>query len=278
MTVLLQRNYRRAFRAVLGQVCYNNPMNKDAIVGFVVLIVVLGGIVTYTALHPSGAQAPTTTLPEAGQYTEQAEYYVLAVNYPTTTPLTALGGKADANAVALMQAFVENTVTQFKTDGNFDNLTAEDISMLGFDQGRKHAIEIKYLISSSPKTLSYIYTIYLDTGGAHPNGFFRTFTFNTTTGANLAIGDLFASGSDYLGTLSTLARAKLPEIIGEGANTEYIESGTTPEENTFRNFLLDNADLVILFDPYQVGPWAIGPQTLRIPLAELSPILNANYR
>ena len=54
-------------------------------------------------------------------------------------------------------------------------------------------------------------------------------------------------------------------------------SGTAPSEENFSTFYLTDAELVIVFSPYQVGPWAIGTQTLPIPLSELQGLRSA-YR
>lgn len=253
-------------------------MQKDTLIGFAVVIIIIAGIVLYAALRPVPAKAPgieaTNTLPENG-YVEHAQYYDIAANYATSTPLQE---PANTSAVTLMKNFVSDTIAQFKTDGNFANLTPEDIKMMGFDQGRKETLQIVYLIASSPHTVSYIFTIYEDTLGAHGNTFFHTFTFDTETGAPLALADIFSLGVDYLNTLSSLARAKLPAIIGPDADATFIKNGTTPEEKNFANFFFDNQELVFIFPPYQVGPYTAGTQTLRIPLSELSTILKPGYR
>ena len=251
-------------------------MQKDTIIGFAVVIIIIVGIILYAAMKPVPAKAPGTvkmSLPENG-YVEHAQYYDIAANYATST---SLAEPANTNAVALMENFVGGTIAQFKTDGNFANLTPEDIKMMGFDQGRKETLQIVYLIASSPHTVSYIFTIYEDTLGAHGNTFFHTFTFDTSTGISLALADVFLPGADYLDALSSLARAKLPAIIGPGADTDFITNGTVPDEKNFANFFFDGQDFVILFPPYQVGPYTAGPQTLRIPLSELSTILKPNY-
>jgi hypothetical protein len=257
-------------------------MKKDILIGSAVLIVVIIGIIGYAALRPRSAEAPVAAdasgLP-AGAYEEHAAYYDIAANYATSTPLLALvSSSADSAAVGLMKQFVADTIAQFKKDGNFANLTAEDISMMGFDQGRKETLNIVYLVASSLHTASYIFTTYEDTLGAHGNTFFHTFTFDTKTGKALSLSDIFLPGSDYLATLSTKSRALLPGVIGDGADTGMISSGTTPDEKNFSNFFFDNADFVVLFDPYQVAPYAAGPQTLRIPVTALADILKPEYR
>jgi hypothetical protein len=254
-------------------------MQKNTLIGAVVVLAILFGIVLFGATKPAPVKAPGTaaqiTLPE-GSYVEHAPYYDISANYATSTPLA---GSANLAAVALMKNFVADTIAQFKTDGNFANLTDEDIKMMGFDQDRKEKLQIVYLIASSSRTVSYIFTIYEDTLGAHGNTFFKTFTFSTKDGTELSLSDLFFTGARYLDTLSLTSRSKLPDIMGKDAtNARMLSDGTTPDEKNFSSFFLDNRELVILFAPYQVAPYAAGPQTLRIPLSELSSILNSEYR
>lgn len=259
-------------------------MKKDTILGTGILLIILGGIIFYVATRPLPAKAPgapAATALSADTYVEQADYYDIAANYASSTPLQ---GEKNAAAVALMQNFVTDTIAQFKTDGNFANLTAEDIKTMGFDQGRKETLQIAYLIASSPRTVSYIFSVYEDTLGAHGNTFFHTFTFDTDpstssgqAGTELSLSDIFTTNS-YLNTLSSLSRTKLPAIIGDGAEANFINGGTTPEEKNFQNFFFDNQEFVILFDPYAVAPYSSGPQTLRIPLSELANILKPEYR
>lgn len=253
-------------------------MEKRTMIGLAAAVLIVGGIGLYAALRPVPAKAPGTgatgLLPDP--YVEHAAYYDIAANYPTTTPLSA---GANVAAVTAMQGFIIDTVSRFKSDGRFDNLTPQDIASMGFDKGRKESLQIVYLISSSAHTVSYIFTVYLDTLGAHPNDYFKTFTFDTTTGKELALGDLFAPGSDYLGTLSAAARARLPgSIAADHADAGYIKSGTEPKEENFQNFFIDNATLDILFPAAQVAPYALGPQTLQIPLADLASILAGGYK
>lgn len=252
-------------------------MNRKTILGLLALIIVVAGLLWYAGASqpPEEAAATPITLPSTG-YAEHAPYYDIAANYATTTPLA---GDASAAAIATMEDFVSATIATFKKDGNFDNLTPQDISAMGFDKGRKESLNIIYLISSSPHTVSYIFTVYQDTGGAHPNASFKTFTFDTATGAELSLADLFSANSDYLGTLSTIARAQLPAQIGsELLNASMLAAGTVPNEQDFQDWFVDNGTLDILFDPYAVAPYAAGPQTLQIPLSQLKTILKPEYQ
>lgn len=243
------------------------------IIGGASALLILVALIIYGTARPENV-ATGITLPPEG-YTEHAKYYDIVAAYATSTPLT---GAKDAAARSLMYGFVRDTINEFRANGNFENLTAEDIRMMGFDQGRKETLQISYRVTLAPKTVSYVFTIYEDTLGAHGNSYFRTFTFDLTTGRALALADLFLPQAAYLDRLSSLSRAGLPAVIGEFADTAYIQRGTAPQAENFEDFYLEKGTFVLLFEPYQVAPYAAGSQMLRIPRSELSSILKPEYR
>lgn len=251
------------------------------------IIIILVLAVWYMATHP--APEPFSPLPVASStpvaaalppqtIEEHAQYYDVEAVYPAETALKATAGTAaDLAAVARMKGFVEETVGEFKLQGNFNNLSPEDIQMMGFSDGRKESLVIEYEEKSGASTVSYVYSIYLDTLGAHPNAFFRTFTFDQKTGASLAIGDLFTPRSDYLKRLSAITRFELDKSLGEFADVDYINQGTTAEALNFQSFAIESNALVIIFPPYQVAPYAAGIQKVSIPLSQLKDILKPAY-
>ncbi|MFZ2167978.1 MAG: DUF3298 domain-containing protein [Minisyncoccia bacterium] len=257
-------------------------MKKDILLGVIAVLVILGGVIFYAATKPSSTKAPEDIdlySLSGGSYVEHADYYDIEANYASSTPLSYLvSASADAEAVATMKKFVSDTVAQFKADGNFANLTAEDIQVMGFDKGRKEKLKVMYLVAPAVRTISYVFTIYEDTLGAHGNTFFQTFTFDTKTGAELSLADAFLPNAQYLESLSSISRAKLPGVIGGNADMKFIEPGTTPEEKSFEDFFFNGSDFVLLFAPYAVAPYSEGPQTLRIPLTDLASTLKTEYR
>jgi len=52
-----------------------------------------------------------------------------------------------------------------------------------------------------------------------------------------------------------------------------VEYGTTPVADNFKSVSLELGGLVISFDPYQVGPYAAGPQEAPIPAKDVQPML-----
>lgn len=253
----------------------------------ILLLVVIGLVGWYMATHRAPepylptAEIPATPVverPEPQTVTEHAQFYDIEAAYPAETLLLAsAGAEADSKAIAAMKAFIDKTVSDFKREGNFSNLTKEDLQIMGYDDGRKQALAIEYDETKGAHTVSYAYTIYVDTFGAHPNAFFRTFTFDTESGVELAIQNLFLPKAAYLARLSEISRFELAKALGSDIDIDYLNQGTAPAAENFQNFTINGDALVLIFPPYQVGPYALGTQTVTIPLAQLKDIQKPSY-
>lgn len=263
---------------------------RDAIIGFVVLIIIIIGIGWYALTRPMTATAPgsATTTPPIGNatgpahITESAEFYTVDTQYPSETVLAGLPDSADVNAVALMKQWEIDSIAEYKQ--SWTDLGADFEAHLR-DEHLQGSFKITYETHQSPHTVSYVYTVYSDTLGAHPNTTYKTFTFDTTNGQNLSLAMLFDSGTDYLGWLSTYARAQLPAMIAareqvdvSQVDMDMLNAGTTADAANFADFYLDGTSLVIIFPPYAVGPYVLGSSQLTIPLSSIPGIKEAYVR
>ncbi len=126
--------------------------------------------------------------------------------------------------------------------------------------------------TASPRLLSIRFEEFRDTGGAHPNQAYATFLFNLNTQAQLSLADLFSNTEAALTVLSELASRRL-ELALDG---NLFPDGLAAKPDNFAVFVLDGADLVFTFPPYQVASYAQGTQTLRVPLfhPRLLPLLS----
>lgn len=270
---------------------HHGPKPLPIIIGILILLVA-GGILWYVLTRPvpegvldgMGTTTPSGEAAGPAYIRDSGQYYDIEASYPSATPLKAsAGASADAKAIALMRSFAEQEAARFK-DNNVTALTAEDIEIQGLGGDRKYVLDADYDFHQSPVTVSYVYHMFADTLGAHPNAYYRTFTFDKASGEALVLSDLFASG-DFLDVLSNESRKRLKAQIAEASNvpedeldTSMIEAGTTAYADNFQNFYLEGADLVIVFPPYQVGPWVIGTQEVRLSRASLGNTLKARYR
>jgi len=104
-------------------------------------------------------------------------------------------------------------------------------------------------------------------GAAHPGERVVTFNFAPTSGALLALGDLFKPGSAYLGTLSNLAEAQLTSRLGSSAQ---VAAFAGPEAGNFGAWYLEPQALVLAFPD---APAALGVPEVKIPLSALQGLL-----
>lgn len=266
-----------------------------AVWAIIALLIVFLALLLWRLFDPTPrATAPgdvATTTPaqvaaEPVHIIDTGEFYEIDAAYPSATPLRASAGReADAQAVALMRSFAQNSVVSFKEANNLDHMTAAEFQEIAFGRDAKYAMGIEYTLYESPKTVTYVYIIYQDTLGAHPNTYYRTFTFDRETGENIHLDELFAAGTPYLERLSERARADLPRIMAriadispEEVDRANIESGTVPIADAFQNFAIEGSTLRLIFPPYQVGPYAYGSIEVPIPLSDLADILDPRYR
>lgn len=222
------------------------------------------------------------TVTSAGdrRYESQTEFYEVSLQYPNATPLRQTAGPAaDARAIQRMESWLGAHIQGFISNGDFENLTQEDKDIIGFSAGRKYALDISYDLYTSAKTISYVYTVYVDTLGAHPNAYFYTVMFDKKTGKELTLGDIFEG--EWLPYVAAESKRQITERLAEAyGGAQYVtlfEEGLAPQEGNFLNAYLDGEDVVILFDPYQVAAYAAGAQMVRIPIATVRGFLKAQY-
>ncbi len=123
----------------------------------------------------------------------------------------------------------------------------------------------------NPNIVSLTFSTYSYSGGAHGNLGIDCLNFDLKSGKRLEFADLFKNPEKALEILSELSAKKLRVALGEDADEEMIRNGTALDLGNFYNLTLVPQGLYIEFDPYQVGPWSIGPQRVEISLEELKP-------
>lgn len=107
-------------------------------------------------------------------------------------------------------------------------------------------------------------------GAAHPYHYTQTFNYQLSSGEQLALGQLFQQGTDYLAFLAAFCDSELRQRLGEA----YFPDGAQPSQENYRNWNLTPDGLLLSFDEYQVAPYAAGPQSVLIPYAVLQTIAN----
>jgi hypothetical protein len=134
------------------------------------------------------------------------------------------------------------------------------------------AMDINYEILAATERVIGVqfHVYYYVTGAAHPNSFTVPINYDLKTDKILTLADLFKPKADYLTVLSNYAVQELqktPEIF-------MFPEGAAAKDENYRSWNITPAGLLITFDPYQVAPYAAGPQRVLVPYATLKPILD----
>lgn len=123
------------------------------------------------------------------------------------------------------------------------------------------------------------FNVYQYTGGAHGNTFFATFIFDLENERVLGFDDLFLEGVNPLETLFPIVQASLEAQLADyDPDLQWIEDGTGLNPSNYLNVVVSEEALIFFFIPYQVGPYAFGPQQVSIPLSALNVILAPPFR
>lgn len=113
----------------------------------------------------------------------------------------------------------------------------------------------------------------------------KFYNVDKTTGKEVALADLFAEGSDYVGIISENILAQMKEQMAEDEEKSYFFEGngrdmTGMEEFNFKQIKEDQnfyknekGELVIAFDEYEVAPGYMGAVEFIIPSECLESIL-----
>jgi hypothetical protein len=255
-------------------------------VGVLVLIAAVFGVLAAFTTFPPLSTPEVHPLPGEMigeglyRYSEDKPYYQIEVFYP---PNTSLAGRADSAARAYMEGELAKQVASFKEENHLDALTPEDVQIQGLGGDRKYTLSMDYKSYAWNNTVSFVYTVYMDTLGAHPNGFYSTYVFDQN-GKPLTLGDLFLPDSKYLDRLSGLAYAEVLAQLKDKAGdvtpemADEVRVGTAPTPETLQFFYLQDDTLHLLFPPYQVAAYAAGSFDATIPLSEISDILKTQFK
>ncbi len=108
------------------------------------------------------------------------------------------------------------------------------------------------------------YVDYYMAGAAHPNHYFKIVNYDLSAGKTVSINDLFIDSNGALAFLSKYCKTALekPDFL-------LFEEGLEVKEENFKNWNLTEMGLRLSFDPYQVAPYAAGPQEVLIPYSEI---------
>lgn len=152
----------------------------------------------------------------------------------------------------------------------------KDMADLGMEFSMKWSCEviIKILLNSH-QTMSLSIFESNFTGGAHPNSWTRLLNFDMQTGDRLRLSDFLVE--DYQKDLLPIAEnyfkeaVDLPSSVDLGATDFEFEGG---QFELPRNFAITKEGILFLYNPYEVGAFAMGTFEFLVPYQKIYHLVN----
>ncbi len=200
--------------------------------------------------------------------------YEIAAEYPQLT------GSSNPNFEKFNQV-ARNLVTKNVGDFKKELSPPEDLELPSESNGSD--INIGYTVALAQDDLISIefQVSSYSQGAAHSNSSSEVLNFDLKNGKALKLSDLFKPGAKYLQGISAYCIKDLKkQSKAKGAegmlDDSWIERGASPTAKNYQSWAITKKGLGINFDPYQVGPYAAGPQNVLVPYAAIKDLINVD--
>jgi len=134
------------------------------------------------------------------------------------------------------------------------------------------------LYRPGPHSVSVATTFYIFTGGAHGSSGVTATLVDLRTGRRVPPAGVFAAGSDWKRTITDIARADLErQFVQRPGFPDSLQPATFDKLMDDPERYLFKADaLEIIFNQYDVGPYAVGRYTVDIPYSRLAGMIRTD--
>jgi hypothetical protein len=196
--------------------------------------------------------------------------YEIAAEYPQLT------GSTNPNAEKFNQAvrgLVMKNVSGFKKEMAAPQEGEPPSGSMGSDIGISYTVA---LAQDDLASIKFDVGSYYQ-GAAHPNSSSEVVNFDLKNGRPLKLADLFKPGAKYLQTISAYAIKDLKKQSkdkGGMLDDGLIDTGAGAVARYYQSWTITRKGIGINFDPYQVGPYAAGPQYVLVPYATIKDLIN----
>ena len=205
---------------------------------------------------------------------DAVEHLSYEVHFPRVLLASDTSLAKEANAV--IRAFVNDQIDDFKKNAA-DGSAADKSKDASSEFSMRWSSE---MLSPTILSLRFDYSEYIE-GAAHPNTASRILNYDLKRHLLLPTGALFASSTQALPFLSSYSRKALHTILAGISSDEFASQvipGTEPISDNFEAVALTKAGLLIIFNPYQVAPYARGAVQVEVPLADVVELISPEAR
>ncbi|MEG1705285.1 MAG: RsiV family protein [Clostridia bacterium] len=157
--------------------------------------------------------------------------------------------------------FIKDVVNSFKQDVQDD---------------RKYRLLGNFDVFKYNNYISFSFHIMEDFMGAHPNTVIYTINYDIKNDKIINIDLLIEMNNNILNILSKYSFESLSknQKIKKYKLEDFLKEGTKPNKENFKNFVLTKEGIKILFERYQVAPYAYGEFSVTIPYDKLNLTFN----
>lgn len=200
---------------------------------------------------------------------DQAQKFTVDVHAPKVLLLGNPLYAKEANDV--IGGFVDTITSEFKRNVSEANLSHKENALAGDYTSDLTMRFTPLLLSPTIISLRFDVSEYY-AGAAHPNNYARVLNYHFKKHQLLSTQDLFASSTQTFPFLSEYSRNVLRGTFSDVSEEEFalqVFPGTaTPAEN-WRTVGITKNGLTVIFNPYQVAPYARGIPEVKIPLRDI---------
>lgn len=135
----------------------------------------------------------------------------------------------------------------------------------------KFTLSINFDSYEYEEYISYVFHIFVDMQGAHPNTYIWTISYNIKSNEIVDITSLIKKNQDLLNVLSeyTYSYLENDEKIKDGNVDEMLLNGTKPVSDNFSKFAFTKEGLKVFFQRYDVAPYYLGEFEVTVPYDKL---------
>ncbi|MEM1120239.1 MAG: DUF3298 domain-containing protein [Bacteroidota bacterium] len=205
---------------------------------------------------------------QVGERCAKADMQYVVINAPKMTAAFEKINKTLENTVKGNAPTVQAAIDSFIAEATTFYEAFPDVPQ-GYGMELAQKVILDTLGIFTIEEFSYTYT-----GGAHGNYGTSFYNFDRNTGRILRLADLLIA--DHKATLKALAEPIFREKYLEAGMTQYSEAGFYFENDTFTltdNVAITQKGLKFVYNPYEIGPYAMGQQAIVIPYASLKDLV-----
>ncbi|MDO4260926.1 MAG: RsiV family protein [Eubacteriales bacterium] len=220
----------------------------------------------------------TFTTEERDWYNEDKTRWLLHGEYTSVR----IGGEGYEAAAEKIGAWSEADEENFWKAADESSSDGEQVSLWDEEGGTDYyACSMYQTLESARADRQVISLVAMSSsylGGAHGSYGYTGYTFDASTGELLDIEDLMTDAETFRQTATEAIVQKLQETYGDGLFEDYADTvAQIWSRDGGPKWYLNETGIVFLFDPYEVGPYAMGAAQVTLPYADYRADLAEQY-